>query len=65
MDEEDLILWQDVLDEVAAGRPGGLVCPFCRKGALEVEQGDRGRVRIACPEQSCKKFIEGSIGSEY
>ena len=65
MDEEDLIVWQDVLDEVAAGRPDGLVCPFCRKGKLEIEQGERGRVRIACPESGCKKFIEGSIGSEY
>jgi phage FluMu protein Com len=62
MDEEDFILWQDVLDTIAAGRPEGLSCPFCKKGTLEVEQGDRGRIRVSCPQ--CKKYIEGSIGSE-
>ena len=62
-EEEDLIIWQDLLDEVAAGRTSGLVCPFCRwRRGPEIEQGERGRVAITCPK--CKKFIEGSIGSE-
>jgi hypothetical protein len=61
-DEEDFILWQDVLDNIAAGRPGGQVCPFCRTGKLDVVTGERGRVSVSCP--NCKKFIEGSIGSE-
>jgi hypothetical protein len=63
MDEEDIILWQDVLDTIAAGRAdAGMKCPFCQQGTLAVEQGDRGRIRVSCPQ--CKKFIEGSIGSE-
>ena len=61
-DEEDLIIWQDLLDEVAAGRTSGLVCPFCRGGAVQIEQGERGRVAITCPK--CKKYIEGSLGSD-
>lgn len=64
-DEEEIIYWQDVLDAVMAGRSDGLVCPFCRKGALRIERGDRGAVRISCPESGCKKFIEGSMGPEY
>jgi hypothetical protein len=61
-EEEEFILWQDILDEVAAGRTAGHACPFCRQGPLLVEQGDRGRVRIVCP--NCKKFIEGAVGSD-
>jgi hypothetical protein len=28
-EDEDMILWQDTLDEIMAGRRSGLVCPSC------------------------------------
>ncbi|HKA91663.1 MAG TPA: hypothetical protein VKE22_28565 [Haliangiales bacterium] len=62
-EEEDIIHWQDVLDEISAGRRAGLVCPFCRKGQLAVEDKQTGGLRVSCP--NCKKFIEGSLGPEY
>ena len=62
VEDEDLIAWQDILDEVASGRGAQLRCPFCREGEILVEQGDRGRTRLSCPK--CKKFIEGSMGPE-
>jgi hypothetical protein len=60
-DEEDetMIVWQDVLDEINAGRRSGLVCPSCKKGQLVIEERARG-MRISCP--ACKKFLEGSLG---
>ncbi len=61
-DEEDetMIVWQDVLDEIVAGRRTGLVCPSCKNGQLEIEDRPRG-IRITCP--ACKKFIEGAMGN--
>jgi transcription elongation factor Elf1 len=63
LDDEDSILWQDVLDEVAAGRTQNLVCPFCQKGALvvTVEQTDQ-RTRLEC--RSCRRFIEGRMANQ-
>jgi hypothetical protein len=62
-DDEDeiMIVWQDVLDEISAGRRSGLVCPSCRKGQLQIEDRPRG-MRITCP--ACKKFIEGALPDE-
>ncbi len=57
-EDEDMIVWQDTLDEIMAGRRSGLVCPVCKQGSLEVEDQPRG-IRISCPQ--CKKFIEGSM----
>ena len=34
MDEEAAMVWQDVLDQVAAGREQNLRCPFCSKGEI-------------------------------
>jgi hypothetical protein len=61
MSEEDIILWQDLLDLVAAGRGSDLVCPFCKKGKVEVTRRERV-TRLQCP--SCRKFIEGQMGDE-
>ncbi len=59
MDDEALIIWQDVLDEVLAGRTQNLSCPHCGKQPLEVtEEGMRTRIR--CPH--CNQYIEGSFG---
>lgn len=50
--------WQDVLDLVAAGRPGDLTCPFCHHRPLAVEDVNESRsTRISCSK--CGKFIEG------
>jgi hypothetical protein len=65
LNEEDLLKWQDVLDDIAAGRKGQR-CPFCRGAELLVEQdadGIQGRTKVSCPK--CKKFIEGTLGPEY
>jgi hypothetical protein len=61
MDEEELIVWQDVLDEVAAGRRAGLTCPHCAARPLTVEERPSGATRIVCP--SCQRFLEGRFGS--
>lgn len=58
MDEEEAIAWQDVLDEIAAGRGGNLSCPFCGQTPLAVTE--RGNItRIAC--SGCGKYIEGAF----
>jgi hypothetical protein len=57
LDEEDLIAWQDVLDEIVAGRSAGLACPHCGARPLEVDKLPGGMTRISC--RSCRKFIEG------
>ena len=57
-DDEQMILWQDTLDEIMAGRRDGLVCPSCKKGKLKIDEQPRG-IRISCP--NCKQFIDGSM----
>ncbi|HVK73651.1 MAG TPA: hypothetical protein VM734_10030 [Kofleriaceae bacterium] len=56
MDEEALIAWQDVLDQVMAGRPGDLACPYCKHRPLTVEEVEWS-TRISCSK--CGKFIQG------
>lgn len=53
-----MIIWQDVLDDVAAGRVVGLTCPFCKKGEIKVDRQPQ-RTRLECA--SCKRFIEGRM----
>jgi len=59
LDEEALIIWQDVLDEVLAGRTQNLTCPHCGQRPLEVSD-EGGRTRISCT--GCGQYIEGSFG---
>jgi hypothetical protein len=61
MNEEDSLLWQDVLDEVAAGRTQSLQCPFCKKGEIAVSQIERV-TRLEC--KACRRFIEGRMATE-
>jgi hypothetical protein len=56
VDEEALVAWQDVLDMVAAGRPGEVGCPFCNHRPLTIEEIEH-TTRISCGK--CKKFIQG------
>jgi hypothetical protein len=58
VDEEELIAWQDVLDQVAAGRPGDASCPFCKHRPLTIEEVDF-TTRISCGR--CNKFIQGKF----
>ena len=60
-DEDDIILWQDVLDLVRGGRPSGIVCPFCKAGTIKIEKRERV-TRLQCP--MCRKYIEGSFPDE-
>jgi len=59
LDEEEAIAWQDVLDEIFAGRPNNLACPFCNHAPLKLEE--RGHItKVVC--EKCGKFIEGTFG---
>ena len=61
MDEEQLIIWQDVLDEIVAGRKDDLPCPHCSHRPMQVDDMPGGKTRISCSK--CKQFIEGSFGA--
>jgi transcription elongation factor Elf1 len=60
LDEEALLLWQDVLDEIVAGRTNNLSCPHCRHQPLAVVE-DGMRTRVSCSR--CGEFIEGRFGA--
>jgi uncharacterized Zn finger protein len=60
LDEEELIVWQDVLDSIMAGRAEGLRCPACAKGFLEVTTEIDGTTKIRCLQ--CGKFLQGRFG---
>lgn len=57
-DFEELSMWQDILDEVMAGRVDNHKCPFCEKKTVEADlDAEGGAVRVSC--LSCGKFVEG------
>jgi hypothetical protein len=58
VDEDELIAWQDVLDQVAAGRSGDAACPFCKHRPLLVEEVDFS-TKISCSK--CGKYIQGKF----
>ncbi len=53
-----MILWQDVLDLVMAGRTSNLVCPFCKAGQIKIVKRER-TTRLVC--EGCRQFLEGSF----
>jgi hypothetical protein len=61
VDEEAMIAWQDVLDAIAAGRPGEASCPYCRHRPLTVEEVEFS-TRISCAK--CGKFIQGKFSEQ-
>jgi hypothetical protein len=61
VDEEEMIAWQDVLDQIAAGRPNDLACPFCRHKPLAIEEVDFS-TRISCGK--CGKYIQGRFAPD-
>ena len=58
MDEEALVVWQDVLDSIMAGRPNDLTCPYCGNRPLIVEPDpETFTTKISCTK--CRKFLQG------
>ena len=55
-DFEELSQWQDVLDDVVNGRDDGLICPFCEKTSISVDD-EGGVLRVSCSE--CGRWVEG------
>jgi ribosomal protein S27E len=56
VDEEELIVWQDVLEQLMAGRNGDVACPHCKHLPLQVEEVEHS-TRISCSK--CGRFIQG------
>jgi ribosomal protein L37AE/L43A len=57
-DYDELVIWQDILDEVMAGRTQGHRCPKCNAPGLEVEKTP-SRVYIKCSD--CGNTFEGRL----
>jgi hypothetical protein len=57
VDEEELMVWADVLDQLAARRAEPMTCPHCGGTPLAVEERPDGVTRVSCP--ACRRFIEG------
>jgi hypothetical protein len=62
-EEDDALMWQDALDEVAAGRTQNLRCPFCLKGEIAIVNDEQlKKMRLEC--KACRRFIEGRMGNQ-
>ncbi len=63
MDEDEaMLMWQDVLDLVAAGKTN-LVCPFCKKGQIQVKPVEGTKMtRLECA--ACRQFVQGRFADE-
>jgi len=56
-DDEAAMMWQDALDEIAAGRSRNLRCPYCEKNEISVTHDEQTkRTKVEC--RGCKRFIE-------
>jgi len=55
---EQLSVWQDILDEVMAGRVTGHRCPFCEDSTI-VAEADEYTISVRCT--SCGRWIEGQV----
>lgn len=58
LDDDAMVIWQDVLDVVVAGRPGEASCPLCSHRPLQVEDV-LGQTKISCAK--CGAFIQGKL----
>ncbi len=59
MSEDDAVIWQDVLEEILAGRGGALACPHCNHSPLKVDNTTE-LTKISC--SGCEAFIQGRFG---
>ncbi len=57
-DDDEIVVWMDVLDEVMAGRSKSLRCPYCSQQTLQVEKTPAS-VSIKC--SACGKYFEGRL----
>lgn len=57
-ESEQLSVWQDILDEVMAGRVSGHRCPFCEDTTI-VAEADEYFMKVHCT--SCGRWIEGQL----
>ena len=57
--EELLMMLQDALTAVSAGRTEGHRCPVCDRGNLVCEADGEGWVKAACPQ--CGMDFEGFL----
>ncbi len=55
---EQLSVWQEILDEVMAGRVTGHRCPFCEDPTI-VAAADEYVLSVKCT--SCGRWIEGQV----
>ncbi len=66
LDEEEVLIWQDVLDEVVAGRTRSLRCPLCppnKSGEVQVSKDEvTRRTRLQC--NVCRRFIEVRLNND-
>jgi hypothetical protein len=62
VDEEALVMWQDVLDSIMAGRPGEASCPYCKHRPLTVEEVEFA-TKVSCTK--CGRFIQGKFQETY
>jgi len=62
-DDEAAMMWQNVLDEVASGRPRNLHCPYCEKEVAVITDEQTRRTRITCKD--CKRFIEVKLAEVW
>ena len=58
-DEETMMLWQDVLDAIASGRPDTASCPFCQHHPLTIANQADGSTRISCSK--CQQYLVGAF----
>ncbi len=61
MGEDDILFWQDALDELMAGRSRLPKCPFCQEGEIEVTRSAR-LTRLEC--RACHRYVEGRFAEE-
>jgi hypothetical protein len=62
-DDEAAMMWQNVLDEVASGRPRDLHCPYCEKEVVVTTDDQTKRTRLTCKD--CKRFIEVKLAEVW
>ena len=53
-----MVLWQDVFDAIANGRPNDASCPYCQHRPLTIETVDFS-TKISCSK--CGKYVQGNF----
>ena len=61
-EEEEALIWQDVLDDIVAGRVTNLLCPFCKKNPVFIDKQQNFRVEIDIPDSDVHKTIQQIYG---